>query len=175
MTQGKLLFLGDSLLADFNWQQRITHFKVINQGVFGETAQALLARLPTIREQVEQPDIIIIMTGANNLLLEDYTYIEAIREIVVQLSQYYPTAEVILNSLLPLQVSWLNIEEMKRINRELEALSLQAGCCFLDMFSKFSGKAGLFQPDGIHVTELGYNLWAKSILEFIAFLLEDDE
>jgi lysophospholipase L1-like esterase len=176
MSQGKLLFLGDSLLADFDWQHRITHFEVINLSVFGETAQGLLARLPVVQKQVKNPNIIVVMTGTNNLFFKDYNYIETLREIVVRLSQYYPTAEVILNSLLPLQLPWLNLKEMMRINHEIEALSLQTGCCFLDMFTKLKGKPGLFffKAGNIHVTEVGYNLWAKSILEFMAFLFEDD-
>jgi lysophospholipase L1-like esterase len=174
MKQGRLLFLGDSLLADFDWQERITHFEVINMSVFGETAQGLLNRLPMVQEQVEAPDIILIMTGTNNMLMEDYSYVETIRQIVVSLSHSYPTAEIIINSLIPLQIPWMKTEEIKQINNELEALSLQAGCCFLDVFSKFTSKPGLFQADGIHCTETGYNLWARSILEYIAFLLEDD-
>ena len=174
MKQGRLLFLGDSLLADFNWQERITHFEVINLSVFGETAQGLLNRLPSVQKQVLAPHIILIMTGTNNLLMEDYNYINTIRQIVVSLSSLYPTAEIIINSLIPLQIPWLNKEEMKRINSEMEALSLQSGCCFLDIFSKFNTRSGLFQADGVHCTEAGYNLWARSILEYIAFLLEDD-
>ncbi|MFH2123193.1 MAG: GDSL-type esterase/lipase family protein [Pseudomonadota bacterium] len=174
MKQGRLLFLGDSLLADFNWQDRITHFEVLNLSVFGETPHGLLNRLPSIQEQVIEPHIILIMTGTNSLLMEDYNFTETMRQIVVSLSHYYPSAEVIINSLIPLQIPWLDKNEMKRINSAMEALSLQSGCCFLDMYAKFSTGTGLFQADGIHFTEKGYNLWARSILEYIAFLLEDD-
>ncbi len=174
MKQGRLLFLGDSLLADFDWQERISHFEVLNFGIPGETAQGLLNRLPSIQEQIAYPQIILIMTGTNNLLMENYAFSETIRQIVVSLSHWYPRAEIIINSLIPLQIPWLNKEEMQRINKAMEALSLQSGCCFLDMYSKFSTRPGLFQADGIHFTEAGYNLWARSILEYIAFLLEDD-
>lgn len=174
MKQGRLLFLGDSHLTNFNWQERIAHFEVVNLSIFGETAQGLLKRLPSLPEQVRDPHIILIITGTHNLLLEDYNYAETLRQIVVHLSHAYPAAEIIINSLVPLQIPGLNKEEMKRINSEMEALSLQSGCCFLDVFSKFDNRSGLFQADGIHFTETGYNLWARSILEYIAFLLEDD-
>lgn len=169
-----MLFLGDSHPANFNWQERITHFEVLNLSIFGETAQGLLKRLPSLPEQVCDPHIILIITGTNNLLKEDYNYAETLRQIVVHLSHTYPAAEIIINSLIPLQIPGLNKEEMKRINSEMEALSLQSGCCFLDIFSKFDTRSELFQADGIHFTETGYNLWARSILEYIAFLLEDD-
>ena len=175
MKQGRLLFLGDSLVAGFNWQARIAHFEVANLSIPGDTAQGLLNRLPAIKEEVADPHIIFIMIGTNNLLMEDYNYASTLQQIVVQLSRYYPTAEIILNSLFPLQISWIDKEAVKQINAAMEALSLQSGCCFLNLFTKFQTiKSGLFQPDGIHFTEAGYNLWAKSILEYIAFLLEDD-
>lgn len=174
MKQGKLLFLGDSLLADFNWQERITRFDVSNLSVVGETALGLLNRLPAVENKVIDPHIILIMTGTNNLLMEDYNFTEIIRQILVSLSRSYPTADIIINSLLPIKIPWLKAEELMRINKVLETLSLTSGCCYLDMYSKFTNKNGLFQADGIHCTETGYNLWAKSILEYIAFLLEDD-
>jgi len=174
MKQGRLLFLGDSHLTNFNWQERISHFEVVNLSIFGETAQGLLERLTSLPEQVLDPHIILIITGTHNLLMEDYNYAETLRQIVVRLSHDFPAAEIIINSLIPLQIPWLDKEEMKRINGEMKTLSLQSGCCFLDVFSKFDTRSELFQEDGIHFTETGYNLWARSILEYIAFLLEDD-
>jgi len=175
MKQGRLLFLGDSLIANFDWQARITHFEVQNLSTCGETVQSLLNKMPLIKEQADDPQIIFIMIGTNNLLMEDYTYIDSLQKSVVLLSQYYPTAEIIINSLFPLQISWIDQEAIQQLNRSMKTISLQSGCCFLDLFANFKSiKAGLFQADGIHFTEAGYNLWAKSILEYIAFLLEDD-
>lgn len=175
MKQGRLLFLGDSLVAGFNWQARITHFEVINLSVPGETAQSLLNRLTAVKEQIADPHIIFIMIGTNNLLMEDYAYTGTLQQVIVQLSRYYPTAEIILNSLFPLRIPWIDKEALKKINETMQTLSLKGGCCFLDLFTKFQTiKTGLFQADGIHFTEAGYNLWTKSILEYIAFLLEDD-
>jgi lysophospholipase L1-like esterase len=174
MKQGSLLFLGDSLLTDFDWQNRIKHFEVLNLSIISETAQGLLDRLPLIQEQVMDPHIILIMTGTNNLLMEDYSYLETIRKIVIELSRYYPTAEIILNSPVPIQIPWLDKKKIKQINDKMKALSLKSGCCFLDIFEKFRSQPDLFQADGIHFSETGYNLWARSILEYIAFLLEDD-
>jgi lysophospholipase L1-like esterase len=175
MYQGRLLFLGDSLVANFDWQERISHFEIQNLSSPGETAQSLLNKIEIITEEAADPQIIFIMIGTNNLLMEDYDYVDSVQKTVVLFSQHYPTAEIILNSLFPLQISWIDQEALQQINRSMQALSLQAGCCFLDLSTKFrSDKAELFQSDGIHLTEDGYNLWAKSILEYISFLLEDD-
>ena len=88
MKQGRLLFLGDSLVAGFNWQARIAHFEVANLSIPGDTAQGLLNRLPAIKEEAADPHIIFIMIGTNNLLMEDYNYTSTLQQIVVQLSRY---------------------------------------------------------------------------------------
>ena len=58
MTQETFLFLGDSLIADFDWQERMHHFEIINYGVPGETAQGLLNRIPSITEKIDNPGLI---------------------------------------------------------------------------------------------------------------------
>lgn len=54
MMQSNFLFLGDSLIADFNWQARMHHFKILNRGVQGETAQGLLNRIPEIAQDIDR-------------------------------------------------------------------------------------------------------------------------
>ena len=174
MAQGTFLFVGDSLIADFNWQERMHHFQILNYGVPGETAQGLLGRIPPITETVSSPELILLMIGTNNLLIEDYSYLETLRRIIVQLTSHYPTTEVITNSLLPFQMPWLNQDTLERLNKQIENLTLQTGSCYLDMFSKFKANQDFFQADGVHLTPYAYDLWAKSILEFVAFLVEDD-
>ncbi len=174
MTQGTFLFLGDSLIADFNWQERMHHFDIINSGVPGETTQGLLNRLPAIMDSVKNPELIFLMIGTNNLIIEDYSFIESLRKIIVKLTTRYPTAEVITNSLLPCQLPWLNMETLQKLNKMIEPMTQQTGSCYLDMFTKFKPTSDYFQSDGIHLTPKAYDLWSKGILEYVSFLIEDD-
>ena len=57
MTQSNFLFLGDSLIADFDWQARMHHFKILNYGVPGETAQGLRNRIPSMTKDLENREI----------------------------------------------------------------------------------------------------------------------
>jgi lysophospholipase L1-like esterase len=173
MTQSNFLFLGDSLIADFDWQARMHHFKVLNYGIPGETVQGLKNRISSITEDVNTPELILLMIGTNNLIIEDYSFLEPLRQITIQLTSHYPSAEVITNSLLPCQLPWLNLNTLQRINGSIEAMTQQTGSCYLDMFSKFKPNSDFFQNDGIHLTPKAYDLWSKSILEFVAFLIED--
>lgn len=173
MTQGTFLFLGDSLIADFDWQERMHHFKIINYAVPGETALGLFDRIPSITKAVKSPEIIILMIGTNNLIIEDYSYLETLQRIIVQLTSHYPTTDIITNSLLPFQLPWLNQQSLENLNSQVEAVTMKTGCCYLDMFSKLKPTPDFFQRDGIHLTSKSYDLWSKSILEFVSFLVED--
>lgn len=175
MTQGTFLFLGDSLIADFNWQERMPHFQILNHGIQGETAQGLLNKISSITEAITNPELILLMIGTNNLIIEDYSYLDTLRQIIIRLTSRYPTTEVITNSLLPFQLPWISLEALEQMNKQIETLTLQTGSCYLDMYSKFKPNSDFFQSDGVHLTAKAYDLWSKSILEFVAFLVEDDD
>jgi len=150
------------------------HFIILNYGVPGETAQGLLNRIPVIARKVTNPDIILLMIGTNNLIAEDYSFLESIRQIILKLTSLYPNSEVITNSLLPFQVPWLNPKTLLRLNSNIEPITRQTGSCYLDMFSEIPPTPDYFQRDGIHLTPKAYDLWSKCILEFVSFLIEDE-
>lgn len=174
MTQGTFLFLGDSLIADYDWQERMHHFNIINFGMPGETVQGLLNRIPSIVESVKNPELVLLMIGTNNLIIEDYSFLDSMRQLIITLTASYPTAEVITNSLLPCQLPWLSMKALTKMNNEIEYMAQQTGSCYLDMFSKFNSTSDYFQKDGIHLQPKAYELWSKNILEFVSFLIEDD-
>jgi lysophospholipase L1-like esterase len=174
MTQGTFLFLGDSLIADFNWQERMPHFQIVNCGEQDETAQRLLNRISSITKTVSPPKLILLMVGTNNRIIGDSDYLDSLRQIIILLTSYYPTTEIITNSLLPLQLPWLGLDALEQLNSQIEPLTSQTGSCYLDIHSKFKLNPDFLQRDGRHLTLKAYNLWSKSILEFVAFLVEDD-
>ncbi|HIP40519.1 MAG TPA: hypothetical protein EYG88_14320 [Desulfocapsa sulfexigens] len=174
MTESNFLFLGDSLIADYNWQERMHHFRIINYGIPGETVQGLRNRISSITDKINPPQLILLMIGTNNLIIEDYSFLEALRKIIIHLTSSYPTTEVITNSMLPCQLPWIKTDYLVRLNQAIETLTRQTGSCYLDMFSKIKPTPDYFQSDGIHLTPRAYDLWSKSILEFVAFLIEDD-
>jgi lysophospholipase L1-like esterase len=175
MIKGTFLFIGDSFIAGYDWQARMPAFKVYSFGVADEKIQDLLLRLPSIEQAVESPDIILIMSGISNVLAEDYVFIDVLRKIVIRLSNTYPNAEIIVNSLPQIQVPLLVKDAIRHLNTNMQALSQDSGCCFLDNFTKYSARRhDIFLMDGIHLTDEAYSLWIRAFLEYVAFLLEDD-
>jgi len=175
MGKEKFIFIGDSLVADFDWQARMPFFDVKNYGVPGETTQGLLERLPSIIEKVDNPLIVLIMTGTNNVLNEDYSFVDLLDKIIIELSNANHETEIIVNSLFPINVPALSKEGIIRINKDIEELTRKTGSCFLNMYDRFeNSEAQLFLEDGVHLNDKAYSLWARSIMEYLSFILEDD-
>lgn len=175
-TTNSFLFLGDSLVADNNWQPRIPFCTVHNCGVSGSTAQDLLDSLPTVSSRVPSPLAILVMIGTNDVLAERYTFVDTIRQIIIQLSKDFPAAEVIVTSLLPMKLPFLAEDTIAQLNNHIEKITTQTGCCYLDMHKKFlqAGDIGLFHEDGVHITRRAYELWTRTLLEHVSLLLEND-
>ena len=170
------LFLGDSLIADNNWQSRIPLCKVYNCGVSGSTAQDLLDSLPDISRSVPEPAAVLVMIGTNDILAERYAFVDTIRQIIVRIRKSFPSAEIIITSLLPMTLPFLAQDTIARLNSQIEAVSIQTGCCYLDIHKKFmqSKNVGLFQQDGVHLTSKAYEIWTRSFLEHVSLLIEND-
>lgn len=175
-TTNSFLFLGDSLVADNNWQPRMPFCTVHNCGVPGSTAQDLLESLPALSRRVPSPMAILVMIGTNDILAERYAFVDTIRQIIIHLSRDFPAAEVIVTSLLPMRLPFLAEDTIARLNDHIEAVTMQTGCCFLDIHKKFlqAKDLELFQEDGVHITRRAYELWTRTLLEHISLLLDND-
>ncbi|MBU1568498.1 MAG: hypothetical protein KJ630_23090 [Proteobacteria bacterium] len=172
----KILILGDSLVADNDWQARMTSFKVDNLGVPGATAADLLASLPEIKSRAEGAEVVIVMIGTNDVLIGNNDFLLQLKDILIQLSHDYPTAEILVNGLLPMDLPHLPDNTISSLNTHIEAMTMRTGCCFLDLQKRFvSSDKQLFQEDGVHLTAAAYAIWERTLIEHIAFLIENDD
>ena len=173
MTQ--ILLLGDSHIAYFYWKSRMPSYQIANMGVPESVASDLLASLPEIKQQIQYADVIMIMVGTNDLLAGNYEFINTLKKIIVQLSRDYPNAEVLVSSLFPMELPDLPESTISNLNSQIEAFTMQTGCCFLDTHRRFSdSNQAVFLEDGVNLTEEAYEIWARTLLEHIAFLIEND-
>lgn len=173
MTQ--VLLLGDSLVADHNWQSRMPSYRVINLGNPGVMAADLLASIPEIKQQVKYTDVIMVMVGTNDLLVGNFEFINTLRDIFIQLNNEFPAAEILVSSLFPMKLRHMSDYTISNLNNHIEAFTVQTGCCFLDTHSRLADSGQpVFKKDGVHLTKEAYELWTRTLLEHIAFLIEDD-
>jgi len=164
----KILFIGHSLIEFFNWQERFPAEKVVNLGVAGETARGLLARIDSIAETFSSADMIFLMTGLNDVAMEDTTFIDTYRDIVERLKTVYPNAIIYIHSILPTMVEFIDNELIEEVNRSIQRLAHDAGVEYIDVYHLFIDNNGrpikeYFLDDGVHLSSNGYVAWSRMI------------
>ncbi len=173
--QLKLLLIGDSLIEFHNWQASFPEHRVINLGMAGETAEGLLYRSRTTIPQEfisSPPDLIKIMTGTNNLVMEDFSLISTYEKLLQTLQESFPETTILITSLLPIDLPWLSSATSERLNILLENLARQKGACFLDICPYYLDEDGsadpsFFENDRVHLSLKGYKLWTGALQIFL--------
>jgi lysophospholipase L1-like esterase len=172
MQANRFLFIGDSLIEFFNWQERFSDKQIFNYGIAGETAEGLLSRLPNITDQIQSADLIMIMTGINNVAMEDYGFLFTYEKIITRLRETYGQATIAMVSLLPLDLFFLG-DAVSRVNRRLKEIAQNNNILYLDLYPLFIDEnsqinTSYFEADGVHLSADGYEVWARA-LENIVF------
>lgn len=168
-----IVFIGDSLTEYFDWSRRFPRCRVDNLGVAGETVEGLLERLQYIRATVRQPDFLFVMTGINNIAMEELDFLGPLRVVLQSLATRYGRAAVVLQSVLPARLPWLRNNLIDEVNAGLKLLAVELGVEYLELYEAFVGEAGLpregcLLEDGVHLSEGGYRLWAELIEKFLS-------
>jgi len=172
----QFLFLGDSLVEFFDWQQHFTDSEVYNFGVAGETAEGLLSRLPGIIARFQAPSLVMIMTGTNNIAMEDYGFLFTYEKIIALLQKNYAHTAIFVTSLLPMDLFFLG-DAVPRVNKRLRDIAGKMNIFYLDLYPLFLGNDAkpvkkYYEPDGVHLSRKGYDVWAGA-LEAAVFPAKD--
>ncbi len=167
-----ILFIGDSLIEYFDWQQRFPDHKVGNFGNAGESVQGLLSRVMMIGESFADADMIFIMSGINNIAMGDDDFIGFYRVIIERLQSAYPEADIIANSLLPVNMEYIRNDNIKKVNEALQNLANETGIDWLNIYSRFVDTKGMvikeyLLEDGVHISNEGYNVWSRAVEDII--------
>jgi lysophospholipase L1-like esterase len=167
----KILFIGHSLVEFFDWQNRFPSHKVANLGVAGETVEGLLSRIGSITGKHTCADLIFIMSGLNDVAMEDFDFIGSYKEIIERLTSTYPDAKIFVHSLLPTNVDFIADRSIWEVNNSLKELAENTGVEYLDVYRIFTDEEGsalkeYLLADGVHLSNKGYDAWS-GVLEGI--------
>lgn len=155
-----------------DWDRRLPGHQVANLGISGETVEGLLARRERIRAQITDPDFIFLMTGINNIANEQYDILPPYREIVRNLTTWYKRSKVVVQSILPIELTWIDLDVIRDANRDLAQIARELNAHYLDVYALFvdqNGKphSGYLQDDGVHLSARGYDAWAREVERFL--------
>lgn len=171
-----LFFIGDSMIEFYDWQQRFPEHRAINLGRSGETTAELLARLPGILTLQPAPDWLLLMTGTNDVCMENFSFPATLARIIATCHAELPNTAVTVNSLLPISLPYLTADVVPRMNAILRDLTMEAGASFLDGHGALTDPTGRPLPgvlaaDGVHLEDHGYHLWAEAVEKHLTNLL----
>ena len=174
-----LLILGDFLAAGYDWQARAPQFKVTNSTQSSATSLQILQSIPELHEKHASANAIMLATGGNDLLQGNGNYTATVQEIGVKILGMFPAADLLITSMIPLTLEEFSLKDIEKQNEHMAATAMHIGGVFLDIYTPLCNaiKNGqnIFKEDEATLNDLGYEIWAKTMLEHIAFLIEDDD
>ena len=167
-----LLLLGDSLIEWGDWPVLLPEYGTVNRGVAGETVGELSARLGWEVESVDDPDHVFVMSGTNNMLMDDRTFPVIFETMLPRLKIMLPESAVSVIGLAPMALPWIQPSELVSVNRELKDTAEKTNCLFLELgpfFDLHCRPIGnpCFMTDGVHFTPHGYTVLAGAIREHL--------
>jgi lysophospholipase L1-like esterase len=163
-----IVLIGDSLTEFFDWQGRFPGHRVLNLGIAGEPVEGLLARMSNIRTAAVRADLIFVMTGINNIAMGDHDIIPKYEKVLNTLVSDFAGAEIVMQSILPVRLPWLDNAVIEKINSDLEKTARRMKVSYLDVYSLFVDARDNLVPeylseDGVHLSDPGYEVWSGAI------------
>ena len=185
--KASILFIGDSITQGWEgegkevWSRYYSPRQAINLGIGGDRTQHVLWRLDNGNLTGLKPKAAVVMIGTNNSNGEDNTVAEiaeGVSAIVRKLRTALPETRVILLGIFP-RGEKPNPQRGKlaQINQILQKLDDGRHVFFLDIGHRFLTTDGTLpkelMPDFLHLSPLGYQVWAEAIEPRLAFLVGD--
>ncbi len=167
-----ILFLGHSLVEYFDWQGRFPEHEIFNLGIAGETTGELLERTDRVVRGHEDCDTVLVMTGTNDLLGGDRSFLAEYRRLAAKLRSLCPRSRIVIHSILPVDPEWVERSAIDELNVEVAKAAAEAGAEFFDLTGPFTGADGearreLLLEDGVHLSPEGYRVWSDALAELL--------
>lgn len=174
----EVVFIGDSITQNWEkagakvWKQHFEPIKAANYGFGGDSTQHVLWRIDHGELDGLEPKVIMLHIGTNNARHGDFTpaqIAEGIGVVVLRLKAKFPQAKVLLHAIFPRGPDAKDEMRVKcaAVNALLPKLT-DDRVSFIDI------SPALLQPDGtltreiapdlLHLSEKGYDIWAKQLL-----------
>ncbi|MCP4763649.1 MAG: hypothetical protein GY870_17900 [archaeon] len=165
-SSSEILFVGDSLIDNGEWQELLPNHQVINRGIQGIIISDLLNLVQQIK-LIKAPKI-FVMIGVNDLRrgLKQKNILTSYSNLINQLLENFEL--VFIHSILlgPSYEEELNIKTMD-FNSNLEKLSKKnKRVVFINLNPMISPEGYIskkFSFDGIHLNGSGYMIWRDAV------------
>ncbi len=161
-----IVFLGDSITANAQWNELFTGITVKNRGVAGDTTVNVLARLDQVIQG--QPQKVFLLVGTNDLThgpADRKASYQNYLTIVNRIINESPNTQLVLQSLMPRNKAYR--QEIESFNAFIEGLAASKDLRYINLYPHFLSKQGELKEeltnDILHINGEGYRLW-RSLL-----------
>jgi lysophospholipase L1-like esterase len=172
-----IAFIGDSITQGWEgngktvWTNYYGKRKCLNFGVGGDRTQHVLWRFENGQLDGLKPKAAVLMIGTNNSNRDDNTeadILEGVQAIVKQLRERLPETQVLVLGIFPRgQTFSAQRGKLLQVNQALAKLADGKRVHYLDFGSQLIEADGsiskALMPDYLHLSERGYEIWAKAI------------
>lgn len=181
-----IAFIGDSITQGWEgpgrnvWSRYYGSRKCINFGVGGDRTQHVLWRFEQGQLTGIRPKVAVLMIGTNNSNKDDNTesdILEGVQAIVKQIRARLPDTKVLVLGIFP-RSSGFSAQRGKilQVNQALARMADDNNTFYIDFGSQLIEDDGTISktimPDALHLSEKGYEIWAKAIEPKLAELLK---
>jgi lysophospholipase L1-like esterase len=160
-------------------------YKTANFAIAGDTTQGVLWGLHNGEGQGFQPKAIMLMIGTNNTGGTDNAgtataaeIAEGVGAVVLEMRNDFPEAKILLLAVFPRGEPGDSVrDKIAEINQLIRKLDDQRHVFYMDIGAKFLDDKGVFlpgafQPDNLHPTPKGYDIWGAAVKDKIADLMK---
>ena len=167
-TDGRVLFLGDSITQGGQWDELFPELSTVNRGINGDTTEDVRGRLD---EALQQPVAVSLLIGTNDLhtnrRLKDLDGIASrVEAIVARIRASAPHAQIFINSVTPRTP--LFAPRIRALNERYAAVAQRTGSTYVDLWPALADDEGglrkEFTADNLHLLPAGYAAW-RDVLE----------
>jgi len=164
-----IVFIGDSITANGNFQSLIPNKTVCNLGCYGDQIWDVTARINAVKTVT--PEEIYIMIGTNTLACR--TLEQAMRSYSFMADTYIsslPDCKITFISILPVTAQ---LENGARTNTNIQIFNTfirstaeKLNSSYVDLFHLYVFDGALnpdYTNDGLHITKDSYSIWANAI------------
>lgn len=169
-----IVFVGDSLVGEGDWESWLGDQTVHNLGVSGDTTDDVLARLDAVIEL--QPDEVLLLVGTNDLGTRKTVehLVRNVESMLIELRRELPDSRVLVHSILPRGREFAR--NIKDANIHLRQFCATVRAQYLDLWPTFALEDGSIDPqfsrDQLHLNDEGYRAWVAELLPALERLRE---
>jgi lysophospholipase L1-like esterase len=182
-----VLFVGDSITFCWRWEGQgkepyVKHFpdlapKTRFFGIPGDGVQNLRWRLQNGEFEGQQPKVVCLLIGINNLGAPQAAIVEGVKKNVELIQSLSPKSKIILHGIFPTGEKPSPARDaIKAINKEIGKFADGKKVVFLDIGDKFLERDGTISKemmsDFVHLTAKGYEIWASELEKPLRELLK---